>query len=156
MPENPAPLAQMTPYAVMITFNYLRAVEAGDIKTATKIASVEPELSALLLEIARSVIVPTTDLPGRDEEEVPCDDAFALAELGACFLNTLRSWQEQAGPGAAAGIALAVIRFTAQILTADHEDVADVLHQMNAIALGQALKAHPGPAGARLARITAA
>ncbi|MGP3691113.1 hypothetical protein ACTVZO_41680 [Streptomyces sp. IBSNAI002] len=157
MPETTtAPLTPMTPYEVMITFNYLRAVEAGDTETAAKIARAEPHMAALLLEIAQCVIVPATDLPNRVQGVEPCDDSVALFELGICLLGTLRSWHEQAGADAAAGIALAITRFIAQILTTNEEDVAEALHQMNAVALGQALEAHPGPAGARLARITAA
>ncbi|MFF0067003.1 hypothetical protein ACFYRC_36970 [Streptomyces sp. NPDC005279] len=86
---------------------------------------------------------------------MPCDDSSALFELGICFPGTLRSWHEQAGADAAAGIALAVIRFTAQILTEDHEDFVDLLHQLNAVAVGQATEAHPAPAGAHPVRITA-
>ncbi|WP_328622909.1 hypothetical protein [Streptomyces sp. NBC_00354] len=99
----------------------------------------------LLVDIAQRVVIPVTNLPDPGTEGVPCDDSFALFELGICFLGTLRSWHEQAGPAAAEGIARAVIRFTVQILTEPHEDVADILEQLMAVALGQALDAHPAP-----------
>ncbi|MFJ7201721.1 MULTISPECIES: hypothetical protein [unclassified Streptomyces] len=99
-----------------------------------------------------------TEVPGTGVEQ---DDvgagqhgSFALFELGLCFLATLRSWHKQAGTDAAAGIALAVIRFATQILTENHEDVADILRQLNAVALGQAMEAHPAPAGAHPVRFT--
>ncbi|MFG2873889.1 hypothetical protein ACGFYU_02570 [Streptomyces sp. NPDC048337] len=53
-----------------------------------------------------------------------------------------------AGPDSAEGIARAVIDFAAQFLTEDHEDVADALRQLEAAGVGQALDAHPTPAGA--------
>ncbi|MFD9535104.1 hypothetical protein [Streptomyces sp. NPDC060010] len=112
-------------------------------------------MPALLIEVAHHIVIPTTNRPDRDEEAVPCDNSFALFELGICFLGTLRSWHEQAGADAAPGLALAVIRFTTQILTQDHEEVADVLQQLNAIAFGQALAAHPAPAGAHPVRTIA-
>ncbi|WKU42672.1 hypothetical protein Q3V23_00485 [Streptomyces sp. VNUA116] len=61
--------------------------------------------------------------------------------------SALRSWA-QAGPDAAERIARAVIDFALQVLTEDHEDVADVLRQLEAVGVGQALDAHPAPAGA--------
>ncbi|MCP3771038.1 hypothetical protein [Streptomyces sp. MAR25Y5] len=51
-----------------------------------------------------------------------------------------------AGTYAAEGIARAVIAFVAQILTEeDREDVSDVLRELDAIGVGQALDAHPAP-----------
>ncbi|MER6237648.1 hypothetical protein ABT185_16525 [Streptomyces clavifer] len=155
MPETTTmPLAPMTPHAVMSAFNYLRAIEADDTKAAAEFAASEPQMAALLVQIAERVVIPVTTLPDQEQEEVPCDDSFALFELGLCFLATLRSWHEQAGADATAGIALAVIRFATQILTENHEDVADILHQLNAVALGQAMEAHPAPADAHPVRFT--
>ncbi|WP_327328768.1 hypothetical protein OG735_41645 (plasmid) [Streptomyces sp. NBC_01210] len=156
MPETAiaSPLSPMTPDAVMSAFNYLRAVEAGDTEAAAEFTATEPRMPELLLEVAERLVIPVTSLPDRNQEEAPCDDSFALFELGICFLGTLRSWHEQAGADAAADIALAVIRFTTQILTENHEDVVDILHQLNAVALGQAMEAHPAPAGAHPVRIT--
>ncbi|MFD5891630.1 hypothetical protein ACFWHQ_37500 [Streptomyces sp. NPDC060334] len=149
------PLTPMTPHAVMSAFNYLRAMEAGDTEAAAEFIAAEPRMPALLIEVAHHIVIPTTNLPDRDEKAVPCDSSFALFELGICFLGTLRSWHEQADADAAPGLALAVIRFTTQILTQDHEEVADVLQQLNAIAFGQALAARPAPAGAHPVRTTA-
>lgn len=56
----------------------------------------------------------------------------------------LLNWT-QAGPDTAKGIAQAAIRFTREILTQEHEDVADILRQMEAIGLCQAFDAHPAP-----------
>ncbi|MFD5933024.1 hypothetical protein [Streptomyces sp. NPDC060333] len=130
------PLTPMTPHAVMSAFNYLRAMEAGDTEAAAEFIAAEPRMPALLIEVAHRIVIPTTNLPDRDEKAVPCDGSFALFELGICFLDTLRSWHEQAGAGTAPGLALAVIRFTTQILTQDHEEVSDVLQQLDAIASG--------------------
>ncbi|MFC9219268.1 hypothetical protein ACFT8W_00305 [Streptomyces hygroscopicus] len=41
-----------------------------------------------------------------------------------------------------------------QMLTEDHEDVADVLRQLEAVEVGQALDAHPAPAGSLPVRLT--
>ncbi|MFD0008482.1 hypothetical protein ACFVJ4_39760 [Streptomyces sp. NPDC127178] len=84
-----------------------------------------------------------------------CAGTFALEALGRVFVTSLRIWA-QAGPDTAEGIARAVIGFAAQFLTEDHEDVADTLRQLEAVGVGQALDAHPSPAGARPVRLTIA
>jgi hypothetical protein len=106
----------------------------------------------LLVKVAERVIIPVIALPGAEADEL-CEGSFALEALGRVFLGTLRTW-EQTGPDAAGDIARAVISFVAQILTEDHEDVADVLGQLAAVAVGQALDAHPAPAGAHSVRLT--
>lgn len=58
-------------------------------------------------------------------------------------MTTLHTWA-QAGPDTAEGIAR----------REDHEDVVDILHQLNAVALGQAMQAHPAPAGAHPVHFT--
>ncbi|MEU5273335.1 hypothetical protein AB0G77_33440 [Streptomyces hygroscopicus] len=60
----------------------------------------------------------------------------------------------QAGADTAEGLAHAVIDFALQMLTEDHEDVADVLRQLEAVGVGQALDAHPAPAGSLPVRLT--
>ncbi|MCM2388134.1 hypothetical protein [Streptomyces albipurpureus] len=40
---------------------------------------------------------------------------------------------------------MTVIRFTKEILTDEHEDVADVLHQLEATGIEQAMEARPAP-----------
>ncbi|MEU0676950.1 hypothetical protein ABZ330_29410 [Streptomyces sp. NPDC006172] len=147
-----APLAPMTPNAAISAFAYLRAVEADDAEAAAEFAGAEPRMPALLVDVAERIVVPVTALPGPNAGE-PCADTFALEALGRVFVTALRTW-EQAGPDAAEGIARAVITFVAQILTEDHEDVADVLRQLEAVGVGQALDAHPAPAGAHPARLT--
>jgi hypothetical protein len=148
------PLAPMTPHAAISAFAYLRAVQAGDTEAAAGFAAADPRLAAMLVDAAAQIVVPVTALPGPDTGEA-CEDAFALEALGRVFLTTLHTW-EQTGPGAAEGIARAVITFTEQILTEDHEDVADILRQLEAVGVGQALEAHPAPAGAHPVRFTIA
>lgn len=154
MPETTAasPLAPMDPDAAISGFNYLRAVEAGDVEAAAEFAGTQQQMAALLVDVAERIVVPVTALPGPDQGE-PSEDTFALEALGRVFLDTLRTW-EQVCPGTADGIARAIIAFAAQILTEDHEDVADILEQLEAVAVGQALDAHPAPAGAHSVRLT--
>lgn len=57
-------------------------------------------------------------------------------------------------PASSTGIARAIIRFTAEILTEDHQDVADVLEHLGTVAVNQALDACPAPAGAHPVRLT--
>jgi hypothetical protein len=127
-----APLAPMTPDAAISAFSYLRAVQAGDTEAAGEFAAAEPRLAAQLVDVAEQLVVPVTALlPGQDTGKA-CEDTYALEALGRVFITTLRTW-EQAGPDASEGIARAVIAFTAQILTEDHEDVTDMLYQQEAL-----------------------
>ncbi|MCF3105352.1 hypothetical protein IPZ58_27710 [Streptomyces roseoverticillatus] len=142
----------MTPDAAISAFNYLRAVQADDTEAAREFAGAEPRMPELLVDVAERIVVPITALPGPDAGE-PCTDTFALEALGHVFVTALRTWA-QAGPDAAEGIARAVIDFARQMLTEDHEDVADVLRQLEAVGVGQALDAHPAPAGAHPVRLT--
>ncbi|MFJ3439204.1 hypothetical protein ACIPMU_37480 [Streptomyces cyaneofuscatus] len=72
-------------------------------------------------------------------------------------MATLRNWSAVGGPGTAEGIARAVIGFVAQILTQeDREDVSDVLRELEAVGVGQALQAHPAPDSSRPGRLTIA
>ncbi|MEW2623657.1 hypothetical protein [Streptomyces sp. NPDC048106] len=68
-------------------------------------------------------------------------------------MTSLQIWAH-AGPDAAEGIARAVIGFAAQFLTEDHEDVPDILRQLEAVGVGQALEAHPAPVGSNPVRLT--
>jgi hypothetical protein len=147
MPQT-AMLAPLPPRAVLLVFNYVLAVEAGDTEAAARFGGEDQELPALLVAVAERIVIPVVALPGPDEE-APCDKAFALTELGIVFLATLRDWREQSGQGAAHGIAQAIVHFTATILADDPEDVANTLEQMRAIALADAREAHP-ETGARL------
>ncbi|WP_327242304.1 hypothetical protein [Streptomyces sp. NBC_01320] len=142
--QNPAvPLAPMMPDAAVSAFNYLRAVEAGDTGAAAGFAGADPRMPALLVDVAARIVVPVTALCGLDPD--PCDDSFALEAVGRVLAATLRRWA-QAGPGAAGGIARAVIGFVARVLTEEDrgEVVAGVLRQLEAVGVGQALDAHPG------------
>lgn len=153
--QNPTtvPLTPMTPDAAISAFKYLRAVGAGDTEAAAEFAHAEPRMATLLVDVAERIVVPVTAMCGLDPD--PCDDSFALEAVGQVLVATLRSWA-QAEPGAAADITYAVIGFVAQVLTQeDHgEYVADVLRQLEAVGVGQALDAHPAPASARMVRIT--
>ncbi|MEU0214505.1 hypothetical protein ABZ281_05040 [Streptomyces sp. NPDC006265] len=157
MPETTTmPLAPMTPHAAISAFNYLRAVQADDVEAAREFAGAEPQMPELLVDVATRIVVPVTAIRamhGIDPE--PVDDSFALEALGRVFVSSLRIWA-QAGPDTAEGVARAVIDFVVQFFTEDHEDVADVLRQLEAVGVGQALDAHPAPAGAHPVRHTSA
>ena len=154
--QNPfKPLAPMTPDAVLSVFRYLRAVEAGDTEAAAGFADADPRMPELLADVAERIVVPITALCGIDPD--PCDDSFALEAVGRVLVVTLRTWA-QAGPDTVEGVARAVIVFVREVLTQEEhgETVADVLRQMEAAGFGQALNAHPAPAGAHAVRPTIA
>ncbi|KIF05639.1 hypothetical protein PL81_11820 [Streptomyces sp. RSD-27] len=153
MPDTTAlPLAPMTPPAAISAFSYLRAVQAQDVEAAREFAGAEPRMAELLVDAVERIVVPVTALPGPEAGE-PTAEMFALEALGQVLVATLRIWA-QAGPEAAQGIACAVIDFVLQFLTDDHEDVADVLRQLEAVGMGQALAAHPAPDGAHQVRLS--
>ncbi|MGV4989124.1 hypothetical protein ACVB8X_43055 [Streptomyces sp. NRAIS4] len=106
----------------------------------------------LLVDVAERIVVPVTALPGPDAGE-PCEDTFALEALGRVLVTSLRIWAGS-GPDTAEGIARAVIDFAAQFLTEDHEDVGDILRQLEAVGVGQELDAHPAPAGPHPVRLS--
>ncbi|MFI1840006.1 hypothetical protein [Streptomyces olivaceoviridis] len=153
MPDT-TPLTPMTPHEAISAFSYLRAVQANDVDAAREFAGTEPRMPELLVDAATRIVVPVTALPGPAAGE-PCEDTFALEALGRIFLTSLRIWA-QAGPDTAEGIARAVIDFTQQLLTEDHEDVTDTLRQLEAVGVGQALDAHPAPDGAYPVRLSIA
>ncbi|MGW8780166.1 hypothetical protein ACWGNM_19205 [Streptomyces sp. NPDC055796] len=153
MPDTTAlPLAPMTPHAAISAFSYLRAVQAQDDEAAREFAGAEPRMAELLVDAVERIVVPVTALPGPEAGE-PTTEMFALEALGQVLVATLRTWA-QAGPEAAEGIACAVIDFVLQFLTDDHEDVADVLRQLEAVGVGQALATHPAPDDARRVRLS--
>ncbi|MES4886325.1 hypothetical protein ABVB69_38675 [Streptomyces sp. NPDC000349] len=79
--QNPtAPLAPMTPDAVLSAFSYLRAMEAGDTEAAAGFASSDPRMPELLADAAEHIVVPVTTLYGIDPD--PCDASFALETVG--------------------------------------------------------------------------
>ncbi|MFD6231343.1 hypothetical protein ACFWFZ_31460 [Streptomyces sp. NPDC060232] len=153
MPETTTlPLAPMAPHAAISAFSYLRAIQAVEFEAADEFAGAEPRMAELLVDVLERIVVPVTSLAGPLGDE-PCDAGFALEAVGRVLVKSLRIW-EQAGPGAAEGIAHAVIEFVFHVLTEDHEDVADVLRQLEAVGVGQALAAHPAPAGAHPVRLS--
>ncbi|MEU0060094.1 hypothetical protein [Streptomyces sp. NPDC006334] len=145
-------------------------VQADDVEASREFADGEPRMPELLVDVVERIVVPVTALPGPEAGE-PCADTFALEALGRVFVTSLRTWA-QAGPDTAEGIARSVIDFALQFLTEDHEDVveadggsrgnpgpagygsADTLRQLEAVAVGQALDAHPAPAGSHPVRLT--
>ncbi|MFZ3492329.1 hypothetical protein ACODT5_03650 [Streptomyces sp. 5.8] len=140
MPENTVtiPLAPMELDDVADAFAYIRALQAGDIDTACAVADhTGPELHRLLLEIAARVFIPVTAVDDCDGE--PCAHSFLAAALGRLLLELLCDGECLAN---APGIAETIIRFTDNILTDEHGDVADVLRQLEAAGMKQA-KAHP-------------
>ncbi|MYW15069.1 hypothetical protein GT039_05555 [Streptomyces sp. SID2955] len=152
MPTTDMPLTPMTPHAAISSFSYLRAVQADDVKAAREFADAEPRMPELLVDVVERIVVPVTALPGPEAGE-PCADTIAPEALGRVFVTSLRTWA-QAGPDTAEGIARSVIDFALQFLTEDHEEVADTLRQLEAVAVGQALDAHPTPASSHPVRLT--
>ncbi|MDX3540687.1 hypothetical protein PV721_41655 [Streptomyces sp. MB09-01] len=142
MPENTvtAPLAPMKPEDVAAAFAYLRARLIGDIDTAGAVADdTGPEqLHRLLLDVAARVFIPVTAEDDHDGE--PCAHSFLAAALGRLLLELLCHGECLAS---APGIAATITRFTENILTDEHGDVADVLRQLEAAGMKQAMEAHP-------------
>jgi len=141
MPENTvtAPLAPMEPDDVAATFAYIRALQADDIDTACAVADdTGPELHRLLLDVAARVIIPITAVDDHGGE--PCEHSFLAPALGRLLLELLC---HGVCLGGLPGIADTITRFTENILTEDHGDVADVLRQLEAAGMKQAMEAHP-------------
>lgn len=92
----------------------------------------------MLLDVAARVFIPVTAVDDHDGE--PCAHSFLAAALGRLLLELLCHGACLAN---APGIAQTIIRFTENILTDDHGDVADVLRQLEAAGMKQAMEAHP-------------
>ncbi|MFC4506161.1 MULTISPECIES: hypothetical protein [Streptomyces] len=142
MPENTvtASLAPMEPDDVADAFAYIRALQANDIDTASAVANdTGPKMRRLLLDVAARVVIPVTAVDDCDGQ--PCAHSFLAAALGRLLLEVLCH-----GDGACLafppGIAQTIIRFTENILTEDHGDVANVLRQLEAAGMKQAMQAH--------------
>ncbi|KPI13666.1 hypothetical protein OK074_8743 [Actinobacteria bacterium OK074] len=142
MPENTVvtPLAPMEPADVADAFAYIQAWHARDIDTAGAVADdIGPEkLFRLLLDVAARVFIPITAEDDHDGE--PCAHSFLAAALGRLLLELACHGVCLAS---SRGIADAITRFTENILTEDHGDVADVLRQLEAAGMKQAMEAHP-------------
>lgn len=145
MPKNitatTEPLTPMHPDDVAGAFAYIRALQARDIDTASAVANdAGPELRQLLLDVAARIVIPVTAVDDCDGE--PCPHSFLAAALGRLLLEVLRH-----GDGACLafppGIAQTIVCFAENILTEDHGDVADVLRQLEAAGMKQAMEAHP-------------
>ncbi|MFG3510287.1 hypothetical protein ACGF5F_32845 [Streptomyces sp. NPDC047821] len=114
-------------------------MQADDINTACAVAdNTGPELHRLLLDVAARVIIPITAVEEHDGE--PCEHSFLAAALGRLLLELLC---HGVCLGGLPGIADTITRFTENILTEDHDDVADVLRQLEAAGMKQAMEAHP-------------
>ncbi|MES4886217.1 hypothetical protein ABVB69_37915 [Streptomyces sp. NPDC000349] len=140
MPDTvTTPLAPMEPDDVAAAFAYIRAMQAGDIDTACAIADdTGPELHRLLLDVAARVFIPVTAADDHDGE--PCAHSFLAAALGRLLLELLCHSVCLAG---APGMADTIVRFTENILTEEHGDVGEVLSQLEAAGMKQAMEAHP-------------
>lgn len=136
------PLTPMHPNDVAGAFAYIRALQARDIDTACAVIEDTggTEMRQLLLDVAARIFIPVTAVDDCDGE--PCPHSFLAAALGRLLLEVLRH-----GDGACLafppGIAQTIVRFTENILTEDHGDVADVLRQLEAVGMEQAMEAHP-------------
>ncbi|GAA3163790.1 hypothetical protein [Streptomyces ramulosus] len=129
----------MEPDDVADAFAYFRALQADDINTAcVVIDGMGPELLKVLLDVAARVIIPIAAADDHDGE--PCAHSFLAATLGRILLELLCNSVCLAG---APGIAKTIIRFTENILTEDQGDVADVLRQLKAAGMKQAMEARP-------------
>ncbi|WP_148835834.1 hypothetical protein [Streptomyces sp. sk2.1] len=139
MPQSPADalFEPLTEEAVASAFDYLRAVQAGDARTAGDLVVAEPRMPAFLTGIAEGIVEAGTSLPGPDDD-APTWDSFTLEALGKVFLHALRNWQ-QAGPDAAPGIAQTVISFVTAILCEEHDDIAHALAVYESCAKGRLL-----------------
>ncbi|MDX2916000.1 hypothetical protein [Streptomyces griseiscabiei] len=140
MPENTvtAPLAPMEPEDVSAAFAYIRALQADDMDAACAVADYTgPELHRLLLDVAARVFIPVTAADDCDGE--PCAHSFLAAALGRLLLEVLCHGVCLAN---APGVADTIVRFTENILTEDHRDVADVLRQLEAAGIKQAMETH--------------
>ncbi|MDX2855180.1 hypothetical protein [Streptomyces scabiei] len=144
MPKNTTttePLTPMHPNDVAGAFAYIRALQARDIDTAGTAANdAGPELRQLLLDVAARIVIPVTAVDDCDGE--PCPHSFLAAALGRLLLEVLYH-----GDGACLafppGIAQTIVRFAENILTEDQGDVADVLRQLEAAGMKQAMETHP-------------
>jgi hypothetical protein len=140
MPENTVtvPLAPMEPKDVAAAFAYIRAMQADDIDTACAVIDgMGPEVTKMLLDVAARIFIPITAVDDCDGE--PCAHSFLAAALGRLLLELLCDGECLSG---APGIAQTIIRFTDNILTEEHGDVADVLRQLEAAGIQQAMEAH--------------
>ncbi|MFF7954094.1 hypothetical protein [Streptomyces griseorubiginosus] len=141
MPENTVTtsLAPMEPEDVVDAFAYIRALQADDIDTACEVAKATgPELHRLLLDVAARVFIPITAEDDHDGE--PCAHSFLAAALGRLLLELMC---QGVCLGGLPGIAGTITRFAENILTEAHGDVADVLRQLEAAGMKQAMEAHP-------------
>ncbi|MFB8413621.1 hypothetical protein [Streptomyces albidoflavus] len=142
MPENTVttPLAPMEPEDVFDAFAYIQAIHADDIDTAGAASDdIGPEqLCRMLVDVAARVFIPITAEDDHDGE--PCAHSFLAAALGRLLLELLC---HGVCLGNARSVARTIILFTENILTEDHGDVADVLRQLEAAGMKQAMEAHP-------------
>jgi hypothetical protein len=142
MPENTvtALLAPMEPANVADAFAYIQAWHARDIDTSDAVADdIGPEkLHQLLVDVAARVFIPITAEDDHDGE--PCAHSFLAAALGRLLLELACHGVCLAN---SRGVADTITRFTENILTEDHRDVADVLRQLEAAGMKQAMEVHP-------------
>ncbi|WP_405636369.1 hypothetical protein OG543_16675 [Streptomyces sp. NBC_01178] len=132
-------LAPMELDDVADAFAYIRALQADDINTACAVIDgMGPEVLMMLLDVAARIVIPITSVD--DHDGGLCAHSFLAAVLGRLLLELLCDGECLAG---APGIAQTIIRFADNILAEEHSDVADVLRQLEATGIKQAMAAHP-------------
>ncbi|MGW0552573.1 hypothetical protein [Streptomyces altiplanensis] len=131
----------MEPQDVADAFAYIRALQADDIDTACAVAEETDgaSLHRMLLEVAARIIIPIT-ATDEDCDGAPCAHSFLAAALGRLLLELLGDGDCLAFPS---GIAQTIVRFTENIITEEQGDVADVLRQLEAVGMEQAMEADP-------------
>lgn len=123
MPENmPTNCAQLTPAQVQLAFDYVLAVDAGDVAAVDRLAAEILPHTGLRVAIAEELVFPVTALP----DDINAD-SFVLGELGVIFLMAIRAWTHNCPARAAPAIARCIVHFIAQVFVADPKDVARAL-----------------------------
>ncbi|MFJ8195244.1 hypothetical protein ACIQ8D_36745 [Streptomyces sp. NPDC096094] len=92
------------------------------------------------MDVAARIFIPVTTVDACDGE--PCAHSILAAALGRLLLEVL-CHADGACLAFPPGIAQTIVRFTENILTEEHSDVADVLRQLEAAGMKQAMETHP-------------
>ena len=126
MPENmPTNCAQLTPAQVQLAFDYVLAVDAGDVDAVDRLAVEILAHTGLLVAIAEELVFPVTALP-HDIDDINAD-SFVLDEIGVIFLMAIRAWTHACPANAAPAIARCIVHFVAQVFITKPKDVARAL-----------------------------
>lgn len=130
----------LDPDCVHDAFSFIRAVHDSDVDlTGLLMREYGTDLRRLLLDAAERVIGPVTALDDRAQELTA--DSFALEAVGRILLEVLAAGDVTCTKTYTA-IALAVIHFTAEILTQEGQDTGEVLAELQHAAVEQAAVAY--------------